>query len=185
MIWPFLTRWPFFTIGFWFRQVLLVEARRTCGARIRRRCRSGCAQESTVGDDAGAFGADDHAAVLGDGPFHAGARRPADRSAAAARPGVACCEPIKARLASSCSRNGISAAETETVCRGLMSTYWTSLLGTVARSPCTRASTKPLRSWPSFSTTSGGARMALHFLVGTKIFVLAVDLAVLRPRGMA
>ena len=54
--------------------------------------------------------------------------------------------PIKARFASSCSRKGISAAETETVCRGLISTYCTSLLDTVAKSPCTRANTGPFRN---------------------------------------
>ncbi len=34
-------------------------------------------------------------------------------------------EPIRARLASSCSRNGISAAATDTIWRGDTSMYWT------------------------------------------------------------
>jgi hypothetical protein len=34
-------------------------------------------------------------------------------------------EPISARLASSCSRNGISAAATDTIWRGETSMYWT------------------------------------------------------------
>ena len=36
-------------------------------------------------------------------------------------------EPIRARLASLCSRNGISAVATETICAGLTSMYWTFL----------------------------------------------------------
>ena len=46
-----------------------------------------------VRDHARALGADDHAAVLRDRPFHAGRRPPADRSAAAAPPGAACSNP--------------------------------------------------------------------------------------------
>ena len=34
-------------------------------------------------------------------------------------------DPIRARLASSCSRNGISAVDTETICIGDTSMYWT------------------------------------------------------------
>jgi hypothetical protein len=34
-------------------------------------------------------------------------------------------EPIKARLASSCSRNGISDAATDTICAGATSMNWT------------------------------------------------------------
>ena len=33
-------------------------------------------------------------------------------------------EPISARFASLCSRNGISAVATETICAGLTSMYW-------------------------------------------------------------
>jgi hypothetical protein len=38
--------------------------------------------------------------------------------------------PIRARLASSCSRNGISEVATETICFGEMSIIWTSDGGT-------------------------------------------------------
>ena len=36
-------------------------------------------------------------------------------------------EPMRARLASLCSRNGISAVATETICAGFTSMYWTRL----------------------------------------------------------
>ena len=121
MIWPFLTRWPFLTMGFWFRQVRSLRPtnlRSTYSSALSIRMRL----DIDAGDDAGAFGPDDHAAVLGDGAFHAGATTGGSvRSSGTAWRCML--EPIKARLASSCSRNGISAAETETVCRGLMSTY--------------------------------------------------------------
>ena len=38
-------------------------------------------------------------------------------------------EPMSARLASSCSRNGIRPAETPTICLGEMSMYWTCSAG--------------------------------------------------------
>ena len=43
--------------------------------------------------------------------------------------------PIRARLASSCSRNGIIAVATDTVCRGETSMYSTSSGGTWSTSP--------------------------------------------------
>ena len=68
----------------------------------------------------------------------------ASRAAAASMPvpmygasartsGTACCcmlAPMSARLASSCSRNGISAVATETICFGETSMSWTSAGGT-------------------------------------------------------
>ena len=97
-------------------------------------------------------------------------------------------EPISARFASSCSRNGISAADTPTVCFGEMSTKSIPSAGTCRRSPNIRPSSVPSliraglrrpspfcrcarnssfattggRRLPSFSdsTTSGGASVA-------------------------
>ena len=43
-------------------------------------------------------------------------------------------EPISARFASSCSRNGIRPAETPTICFGEMSMYWTWSTPTVWKS---------------------------------------------------
>ena len=64
--------------------------------------------------------------------------------------------PISARLASSCSRNGISAADTPTSCMGLMSMYCTSLVATWLNSPFTRLSTVSPTILP-FSSTSVSA----------------------------
>ncbi len=44
-------------------------------------------------------------------------------------------EPIKARLASSCSRKGIRPAETPTIWLGATSMYWTWSTGTISKSP--------------------------------------------------
>ncbi len=69
-------------------------------------------------------------------------------------------EPISARLASSCSRNGIRPAETPTICLGLMSMYCTASDGTEAKSPPTRAMTRSsMIFWPSVGA-SAGARWA-------------------------
>ena len=51
--------------------------------------------------------------------------------------GTACrcmLEPISARLASSCSRNGIRPAETPTIWLGATSMYWTLSIGTISKS---------------------------------------------------
>ena len=50
-------------------------------------------------------------------------------------------EPIRARFASSFSRNGMSAVATETICFGETSRYWTSSGSTILNSPPTRAET--------------------------------------------
>ncbi len=61
-------------------------------------------------------------------------------------------EPISARLASSCSRNGISPAETPTICFGETSMYSTWLETIDPSSPLIR----PLiRSWLIFSPSVG------------------------------
>ena len=58
--------------------------------------------------------------------------------------------PIRARDASSCSRNGIIAVATETIWRGETSMYWMSLAGTVSGSALRRrASTRSSAKWPS------------------------------------
>ena len=52
--------------------------------------------------------------------------------------GTACLcmfDPISARLASSCSRNGISPADTPTICLGLMSAYSSTDGSTCRKSP--------------------------------------------------
>ena len=61
-------------------------------------------------------------------------------------------EPIRARFASSCSRNGISAVATETTCFGLTSMYsiWPARAsGNVSRK---RDGTRSARKWPSSSS---------------------------------
>jgi len=55
----------------------------------------------------------------------------------ATRSGTACrCmfEPINARFASSCSKNGIKPAETPTIWQGEMSMYWTASGTTISKS---------------------------------------------------
>ncbi len=60
--------------------------------------------------------------------------------------------PISARLASSCSRNGISEAATETTCVGDTSMYWMRSGEVSTDSPFSRAETSSSTSWPpSFS----------------------------------
>ena len=66
-------------------------------------------------------------------------------------------EPIRARLASSCSRNGISPAETPTICFGLMSTYCTVSGLTTTKSPWNRAMTLPASRPASSVPASDGA----------------------------
>ena len=62
-------------------------------------------------------------------------------------------EPINARDASSCSRNGIIAVATETIWRGETSMYWIESPGTVSGSPCRRrASTRSSENLPLASS---------------------------------
>ena len=75
--------------------------------------------------------------------------------------------PISARFASSFSRNGISAAATETNCRGLTSTAVTSPGFTRRKSPWRRTETSSLVKLPAVSvgasacaTTSFSSSMA-------------------------
>ena len=103
----------------------LVQADELAQRRTRRRCRSMMPLGVDVRDGAGLLGPDDHAAVRARRPSPGRSRRSAARSRSS---GTACrCmfEPISARLASSCSRNGISPAETPTICFGRQSMYWT------------------------------------------------------------
>ena len=76
-------------------------------------------------------------------------------------------EPISARLASSFSRNGISAAATDTSCFGETSTAFTCSIGTRRKSPCLRTEIRSSVSRPSASrgasawaTTSLSSSMA-------------------------
>ena len=82
----------------------------------------------------------------------------------ATRSGTACrcmLEPISARLASSCSRNGIRPADTPTICFGEMSWNWTCSVGIVWKSVSYRAMTVGPLSFPASSTgASAGARYA-------------------------
>ena len=76
-------------------------------------------------------------------------------------------EPISARLASSCSRNGIRPAETPTICLGEMSMYWTWSTGIVWKSVWYRAMTCGPLSLPSSSTGGvGRGEVGLALLVG-------------------
>ena len=60
-------------------------------------------------------------------------------------------EPIRARLASSCSRNGISAVATETTCLGLTSMYWICSGRASGNWSRYRHGTRASRKWPSSS----------------------------------
>ena len=63
-------------------------------------------------------------------------------------------EPISARLASSCSRNGISEAATETICDGATSMYSTRSGATSCVSPLIRTDTRSPVSLPLSSTAA-------------------------------
>jgi hypothetical protein len=63
-------------------------------------------------------------------------------------------EPISARLASSCSRNGISEAATETICFGETSMYWTSSGAFIVNSFMCRQDTRASVSLPSSSSVA-------------------------------
>ena len=66
--------------------------------------------------------------------------------------------PIRARLASLCSRNGISAVATETICAGATSMNSTSLGAEVTASPrLERQSTESFRNLPVFGSTRSEA----------------------------
>ena len=158
MIWPFLTFWPFFTSGRWFWHVLSVvplNLRKTYSSALSTSTRSASTYVTVPGRSARTtmplLLATDFSSPV------------ATHGGSAFSSGTACrCMllPIRARFASSCSRNGISAALTETVCFGEMSTYWIWSPVTLDRSPFTRASCSPSSTAPvAGSTTSGGARI--------------------------
>ena len=66
--------------------------------------------------------------------------------------------PIRARFASLCSRNGISAVATETICEAETSMYSTSFGDTITASPAReRHSTCSCRNLPVFSSTRSEA----------------------------
>ena len=124
MIWFFLTRWPFFTMGFWFKHV-----RSLSPTNFRSSYSSRPSLVVTTMRVASTYSTSPALCASTTSPVSSAARRsmPVPTTGASVlSSGTAwrCMfEPISARLASSCSRNGISAAETETVCRGLMSMY--------------------------------------------------------------
>ena len=70
-------------------------------------------------------------------------------------------EPISARLASSFSRNGISAAATETTCLGVTSIRSTWSFGSSVGSPLMRPGTRSSTISPSFSAMLAWAMMCL------------------------
>ena len=72
-------------------------------------------------DDPAALAEHDGAGVAGDDRPRGRCRRSAPRLRSSGTAWRCMFEPISARLASSCSRNGISAAATDTSCFGLMS----------------------------------------------------------------
>ena len=63
-------------------------------------------------------------------------------------------EPINARFASSCSRNGISEAATDTICDGATSMYWMRSGVTISVSPASRDDTSSSVSVPSSATAA-------------------------------
>jgi hypothetical protein len=67
-------------------------------------------------------------------------------------------EPISARFASSCSRNGISDAATETICFGETSMYWIRSGGSSANSFCKRQDTRSSTNSPLLSQVRVGLR---------------------------
>ena len=71
-----------------------------------------------AGDLAGVFGDDDRLGVARDLAFHAGADERRLGLTSSGTPWRCMFEPINARFASSCSRNGIRPAATETSCFG-------------------------------------------------------------------
>ena len=73
-------------------------------------------------------------------------------------------EPMRARLASLCSRNGISAVATETICAGLTSMYWT-CFGSASTGwpPGPRQSTVALTNLPVRSSTASFAWAIVSF----------------------
>ena len=126
------------------------------------------------GDHAVAAGDDDLAGVEGRLGLHAGAHDGRLRL----RRGTAwrcMLEPMRARLASSCSRNGIRAVATETICLGLTSMYsiWSGRAsGNWSR---WRVDTRSSTKWPASSRRGVGlgdvvvllvVRVEVHDLVG-------------------
>ena len=89
-------------------------------------------------------------------------------------------EPINARLASSCSRNGIRPAETPTICFGEMSMYWTCSTGIVWKSVWYRAMTlSALELAVLVGRRVGRGEVGLALLVGPQPDDLVGQLAVL------
>ena len=105
-------------------------------------------------------------------------------------------EPMRARLASSCSRKGISEALTPTICLGLMSTNWTSSGSTSTMSTSLdsslpvrrRAKTfsilvlRTLATLPSTSTASDGASVCLSSSSARSLTILPDTLPPLTSR---
>jgi hypothetical protein len=121
MISPFLHLLPL-TIGFWFRQVRSLRP-----SNLRSTYSSALSIHDALGVDEGdravasRAGRPCRCSSATDLLLHAGGHDGGSTLSS----GTACrCmfEPISARLASSCSRNGISAADTPTICLGEMST---------------------------------------------------------------
>ena len=71
-------------------------------------------------------------------------------------------EPINARFASSCSRNGISDAATDTICDGAMSMYCTRSGDISTNSPFSRQLTSSSMNLPVLS--SGALACAITYL---------------------
>ena len=112
-------------------------------------------------------------------------RRSAARSRSSGTAWRCMFEPISARLASSCSRNGIRPAETPTICFGRDVDVLDLLDGDRLRSRRrTRADDAvPSRSCRSSVGVSAGARYGFDLLVGPQPLDLVGQLAVLRPCG--
>ena len=68
-------------------------------------------------------------------------------------------EPMRARFASSCSRNGMSAAATETSCFGETSMNWTFSRGSALNSPWSVTWTRSFWNRPSASSGSFACAM--------------------------
>ena len=178
MIWPFLTRWPFLTIGFWFRQVRSLRPtnlRRTYSSALSIRMRMASTYVTTPPRSARTtmplFCATGFSMPVRDDrrvgpqqrhglPLHV---RTHQRAV-----GVVVLEERDQRRR---DRDRLPRADVD-------------VLDFLARR---RSRGRPARGpgpcpscrWPSFSTASGGARTRLHLLVGAEVLVLAVDLAVL------
>ena len=92
-----------------------------------------------VGDRAVLQGLDDHARVDGDRTLEPGGDDGRLGHRASGTAWRCMFEPMSARLASSCSRNGIKPAETPTICLGEISMNWIWSTATVTKSVWYRA----------------------------------------------